>query len=374
MFVLVGWADSGKKETWSGTPSGLLCGLQNSVNCPKLINVINYKNFVLNPLLKIVKLFSKLFSIDDCGLFDCKLETMFANACIDRKSMPVIAFDENHSKFIEDTYLFLDCSVDFAYRVFLKKDSIISKFVPLNKDRSFSLISRRWKYANYAYDRCKGIFTMGQWAADELVEKGGLSAKKVHCVGGGVNVDQNLVNVRRKNGRRFLFVGKDFERKNGPLVVEAFAKLNAEHGNEYELYIAGPREWPLSGEIPSNIHFLGLKTSDELVEFYNLCDVFVMPSIFEAYGLVFAEALVFGLPVIGRDAFAMKDFVRPGDNGYLLKTNSVEELARLMYSAISDEEMRGRVISRREEYVARYSWDAVARRIINVMRDDGYEV
>jgi len=138
------------------------------------------------------------------------------------------------------------------------------------------------------------------------------------------------------------------------------------------LYIAGPKKWPLSQEIPDGVHFLGLKTADELVDYYNLCDVFVMPSVFEAYGLVFAEALVFGLPIIARDAFAMKDFIKSGDNGYLLKSDSAEDLAQLMHSAIEDAGMRNRVCARRKKYAEYYSWDAVARRIINVINKDGY--
>ena len=191
---------------------------------------------------------------------------------------------------------------------------------------------------------------------------------------GGTNVPVNLIDSSKKIGNKFLFVGKDFERKNGKLVVDAFQILNDKHNGQYELYIAGPKEWPLEKAIPEDVHFLGLKNTDELAEYYNLCDIFVMPSKFEAYGLVFAEALIYGLPTIGRDAFSMRDFVNSGENGYLLKSNSAEELAMLMESAILDDELRKRVISDREKYIEQYSWQSVAKRMLDVMRQDGYDI
>ena len=51
-----------------------------------------------------------------------------------------------------------------------------------------------------------------------------------------------------------------------------------------------------------------------------------MPSYFEAYGLVFAEALTYGLPCIGRDKFAMSEFIEDGCTGRLISGEDVEEL------------------------------------------------
>lgn len=373
VYFINKWDKGNKEKSWSGTPFGLWNALTE-----KKVDVfpvdLDY-GFLDNFIVKMVHLAEGIFSIDGSDLIESFIGARIQRRFFESNDIkgPAIAFGEAKTQKLKDTYYYIDCSVDYAYRCFNSSDSF-AQYVPLSKRRRHSLISKREKYALYCYRNCKGIFTMGQWLADDLVQMTGLPSEKVHCVGGGVNVDERLVDSSQKNGKRFLFVGKDFERKNGPLVVDAFERLNALHGSEYELYIAGPREWPLAEDIPENVHFLGLKTSEELVEYYNLCDVFVMPSIFEAYGLVFAEALVFGLPIIARNAFAMKDFVQPGDNGYLLESDSSEELAALMYSAISDIKMRNQVIARRREYAEHYSWDAVVQRIIDVMRNNGYEV
>ena len=215
---------------------------------------------------------------------------------------------------------------------------------------------------------------MGEWLADDLIRNTGLPESKVHCVGGGCNLCSDKIDVSLKKGNKFLFVGKDFERKNGKLVVEAFKRLNHKYKGKFELYIAGPTEWPLLEEKSEKIFFLGLKNTEELVKYYNLCDVFVMPSKFEAYGLVFAEALSYGLPCIGANSFAMCEFIEHGKNGYLLNKNSAEELFRLMELAINNEQMIKYVQEESKKYIDLYSWDTVVRKMLTVMKNDGYDV
>ncbi len=178
--------------------------------------------------------------------------------------------------------------------------------------------------------------------------------------GGGCNIDSSKIDTSKKTGNKFLFVGKDFERKNGPLVIEAFRKLHKENPG-YELYIAGPSDVDIHED---GIHNLGLLSFSQLIEYFNLCDVFVMPSRFEAYGIVFGEALSFGLPCIGRDAYEMPYFIQEGQNGYLLKNkDDADELAGLMKQAIENESMRKYVIANHETYITLYSWDTVVKRM-----------
>ena len=148
-----------------------------------------------------------------------------------------------------------------------------------------------------------------------MVKELNLPKGKVHHVGGGCNIDVSRIDVSKKTGNKILFVGRDFKRKNGPLVVEAFKKAKAV-SPEIELYIAGTNNVNIDYD---GIHILGDISSEELTEYFNICDIFCMPSIFEAYGLVFPEALTFGLPCIGRDAYEMPHFIEENETGYLLK-------------------------------------------------------
>lgn len=117
------------------------------------------------------------------------------------------------------------------------------------------------------------------------------------------------------------------------------------------------------------VHVLGDLPAGKLYHYFNLCDIFCMPSKFEAYGLVFIEALVYGLPCIGRDAYEMPYFIDENETGYLLKEESPDVLARLMERALRNEKMKQNVRSRQKQYLNEYSWKTVAKRIATVIDD-----
>lgn len=98
-----------------------------------------------------------------------------------------------------------------------------------------------------------------------------------------------------------------------------------------------------------------------------MCDVFCLPSYFEAYGLVFVEALTFGHPCIGRNCYEMPYFIEEGRTGLLLHDDDPEELASLMQQALESDDLSANVASRHDRYVHEYSWDAVAERIAKVI-------
>ena len=92
-----------------------------------------------------------------------------------------------------------------------------------------------------------------------------------------------------------------------------------------------------------------------------------MPSEFEAYGLVFPEALSFGVPCIGRNAYEMQYFIKEGENGYLLKEDKPEELSEIMYKVLNDADMKVEV-EKNAEYIRReYSWGRVADDICKII-------
>ena len=191
-------------------------------------------------------------------------------------------------------------------------------------------------------------------------------------------MDADGIHPGQKQGNRILFVGRNFVRKGGPLVVQAFTILRKKYLPEAELYLAGPAEADILAALREKeivpeeadwqgIHLLGDVRPEELSEYYNLCDVFCMPSYFEAYGLVFAEALTYGLPCIGRDKFAMSEFIEDGCTGRLISGEDAEELALDLWEVLQDPKYREEVERRREWYLREYSWDKVAQRICSVM-------
>lgn len=228
------------------------------------------------------------------------------------------------------------------------------------------------------YRKSEAVFTMSRWLREFLIRECGLPQEKVHAVGGGINVDAAGIRPGERQGRRILFVGRNFVRKGGPLVVQAFLILRENDLQDAELYLAGASETEIRTALKErkitiaeadwqNIHLLGDLGAEKLADYYNLCDVFCMPSYFEAYGLVFAEALVYGLPCIGRDKFAMPEFIEDGRTGKLFSGEDAQRLAEDLWELLRDPKYREEVARRRAWYLKEYSWDRVAQRICSVM-------
>ena len=187
-------------------------------------------------------------------------------------------------------------------------------------------------------------------------------------MGGGINISSELIDSSRQEGNKILFIGRDFERKGGHLVVEAFSLLRKKMPKA-QLYIAGSTTNPITRYIDGVI-FLGSLDRKQVSEAYNMCDVFCMPSYFEPYGLVFIEALTYGLPCIGRNCQEMPYFIEEGVTGSLIDNDNPETLSQKMYECLTNEAIKKNVFNMSEYYMKEYNWDTVAQKIYDTIQMD----
>ena len=219
------------------------------------------------------------------------------------------------------------------------------------------------------WHEAEGLFPMSRWLANDMVQSG-VSENKIVVVPPGVNVAVSLdveVPDRRQAGpARLLFVGRDFDTKAGDQVVAAFIILREKHAAEIELTVIGPKEWPLA-DMPDGVHFMGPQPQDVVDLAMRTHDLFVMPSRFEGFGIVFAEALARGLPCIGRNAFAMPEIIDPVSGGRLIDTEEPEELALAIESALHDQQLYDSCRDLAPERRAFYSWSRAAKQMLEFM-------
>ena len=93
-------------------------------------------------------------------------------------------------------------------------------------------------------------------------------------------------------------------------------------------------------KLNSFVTFWNALNSDDLAEAYEQCDVFVMPSQKEGFGIVFLEAMKFGKPCIGGNHGGTTDVIEEGLSGYLVDYGDVEALANRILLLRSDEKLR----------------------------------
>lgn len=221
------------------------------------------------------------------------------------------------------------------------------------------------------YQNCAGVFTMGRWFADWLVVDGGLTKDKVHAIGGGLNAVPSHRRSWPDNGsrHRLLFIGRDFFRKGGDLVLDAVTTLRAEGHGPFSLTIVGPTRWPRATTPPPWVDFRGPLAPPEISELWSNHDIFVLPSWFEAYGLVFLEARAAGLPCVARRAFAMPELVPEGRAGRLVaEDGGVREVAEAIFAVSLDDDLFATVNHEAAMVVSENCWGAVASRAITTIK------
>lgn len=264
------------------------------------------------------------------------------------------------------TFIYQDASMSHIMTAMENDGSVVPQFTTYTQSR----LLRRLHQQERRYRRAYGVITMSEWDAAFVRQSGLIPPNRVFVVPPAINSHVSFprrVRSGENEPRTFLFVGRDFERKGGRLVVEAFVHARKNATIPLRLIVAGPSSWPLPGPIPDGIMFAGNVLPDVAGMLMNNADVFVMPSTFEAFGIVFVEALAAGIPVIARNAYAMPEIIRNGDNGVLIDHHDAYRLAETMIAVCMDDGMRTRVEEQAAFVRSRYSWSNVARAIHSIL-------
>ena len=97
-------------------------------------------------------------------------------------------------------------------------------------------------------------------------------------------------------------------------------------------------------------------------------DLFVLPSVDEAFGLVYAEAMSQGTPVVGCRGEGLADFVEDGVSGFLVPAHDDEALAALLARLLAEPATAAAVGAAGRAAVAGLTWQANARRQLDIYR------
>ena len=117
-----------------------------------------------------------------------------------------------------------------------------------------------------------------------------------------------------------------------------------------------------SAEDREGVHMLGFRNQSELPRFYDLCDVFVLPSIHEPWGLVVNEAMNAGKPIIVSDQVGCQpDLVGNEDNGLVFPARNVGALADALANVLADPVTCRKMGERSLERIQAFSFEANVR-------------
>ncbi len=169
-----------------------------------------------------------------------------------------------------------------------------------------------------------------------------------------------------------IFVGTIQPRKNIETLLEAFKKLKFNDAyRDFGLVIAGSRGWladPIVEKIkktPGAVMTGKFRTRD-LPSLLGGAEVFVLPSLYEGFGLPALEAMACGTPVIAARSSSLNEIV--GDTGTLFDPLSADELAQKLTEIIDDSDLQKKLREKGLARIGDFSWEKCARETLDCLK------
>lgn len=241
---------------------------------------------------------------------------------VEGSTVPVVMSDSSSN------YLFLRDYLGWPeWRIkagLILRKSVFSKLGVLDPDTNLEKVSKLIVFSEFA---------------KKIHQSLGAAPDKIEVIYPGLP----KMNFKKKKTRgevNILFVGTWFERKGGPILLEAFRLLFKKFPN-LRLTIVGP--------IPKKFRIDNLPIFQRdfvpreklLVEFFTKADIFVLvPPKAEGYGFVVAEAASFGILAIVSRVYALPELVEDGETGFVIKPGSVSELVEKLEILIGNKKLR----------------------------------
>jgi glycosyltransferase involved in cell wall biosynthesis len=144
-----------------------------------------------------------------------------------------------------------------------------------------------------------------------------------------------------------LFLGRKSDYKGLDIALDAFAGLRRQHPHLHFLAVGPETEysqalWTRYQGMPG-LHVLGAVPEEDKLKALRACDCLVLPSVGEAFGIVFLEAWIMGKPVVGARTLAVSSVIDEGQDGLLAMPGDAGDLAVCISQLIGDRNLARRM-------------------------------
>lgn len=239
---------------------------------------------------------------------------------------------------------------------------------------------KRWYLARTAWlQQADLLLAISESTRQDAIELLGIEPSRIVTIHGGVeqhfkplmNIEKLKAQLKQRyplTERMVLYTGGDEYRKNLSGAIQAFARVPRTARKDTTLCIvcsisnlnkkAYLKEALSAGLTEKDIHFTGFISEEDLVAFYNVCDVFLFTSRYEGFGLPVLEAMRCGAPVIGGNHSSIREIIHREDA--LFNADSTDSIAVLLNKVLTDENFRNTLKAHSLERAKQYSWEKTA--------------
>jgi glycosyltransferase involved in cell wall biosynthesis len=196
---------------------------------------------------------------------------------------------------------------------------------------------------------------------------------------GVIRDEKRLQHTRNKFGlleNFILFVGQIHPRKNPEGIIKAYHEIKDKLPGVYKLVIVGHGERLYTTVIEKlvrelnlsqDVIFMGYISTDDLIHIYNLASLFLLPSHYENFGIIFLEAMACGVPVITSDISDINEIV--GNAALRVKPTSIPDIAEAILRVLCSTQLQQSMIQAGFERAKLFSWERCARETVAVYEE-----
>lgn len=194
---------------------------------------------------------------------------------------------------------------------------------------------------------------------------------------GFINENHNLiVNNNENDIIQIITIGFLEDRKGYPLLFKVLKRLKEDNyrinsivigdGYEKNRYLGILKEY----EIDHICEFKGILSHQEVYQYLNSSDIFVLPSYEESFGIVYLEAMSCKLPVIATENEGISDIIEDGVNGLLIKKQDEEDLYANIVKLIENPNKRNEISENGYNSAIGLSWEANAKKVVAILNSN----
>lgn len=239
----------------------------------------------------------------------------------------------------------------------------------------FSRSNRTYKRAltRIAVRRSSRLVAVSNFTRDELIGRFPLDSRMLSVIYHGI--DQNPPNESLQEENPYvLCVGTLEERKNLPNLIQGFALMRCQKCAPHRLILAGK---PGKGferiqaaieasDCKESIEIAGYLSRERILQLYRAAGAFVMPSLYEGFGLPVLEAMSLGVPVVCSRAASLPEV--GGDAVEYFDPLSPQGIAAALAKVLGSESLRAEMRRKGLARAKQFTWEACARRYCEVYR------
>jgi teichuronic acid biosynthesis glycosyltransferase TuaC len=200
------------------------------------------------------------------------------------------------------------------------------------------------------------ILTVSTAARKQCITKWHINPKKLEVIHNGIDLqkppardklDRFRASLNIDGKRVILSISELLKRKGQQNIIKALPAVVKEVPDAIFVLVG---DGPYLAELERLTAELGLRNHVKMTRsfvdrsavqmFLGICDVFVLASVLECFGIVYIEALSLGKPVIGSHGEGAEDFIVDGENGFLIHPSNTDELARRITVCLKNKSLR----------------------------------